>query len=77
MAAMIMKELMGFHEELQVILKNSLHFLNMSTYKLLIFLIQCISERMWLKHYGEYWMEGETKKKLSKFAMTFKKPTVQ
>ena len=49
---------MRFHEEWKVILNNSVGFPTMRTYKLFICLIECISERMWLKHYGEYWMEG-------------------
>ena len=57
--------------------KKSLGFHTMSTYKLLIYLIQCILERMWLKHYDKYWMEGVRKKRLSTFAMKFKKPTMQ
>ena len=40
MSMVIMKALMGFHEEWKVILYNSAGFPTMSTYKLLICLIQ-------------------------------------
>ena len=47
MSIVIMKALMVFHEEWKFILFNSAGCPTMNTYKLLIYLIQCILERMY------------------------------